>query len=318
MVGRSQQFGIECAHQAWRAKAPASASWDVNWTYHDDDSDPEQMLTSLKQCQHSDCLAVVSGALYTPDIDALLALSQTSDLPIVAPFNGHCQLRHPEATAFYHLKPSFEQELLAIIEQIQFDQAPSVFVFAHPGSYQRLSKHVAGHRHFHALPMTPQKLQGLIQKLHQTPPKHLVFLGTAKELTILIRECKDVPIHFWTTSMVGTEALKKEITAYQKPQLTLVSAMPTWQAGEKAGQRFYAQAQQHPSKDRKAWINPISFESFLATELVLSQLSTDIDRFELKRRFEKINGWDIGLPYPLTWDASQRQWLHHCFTQTLF
>ncbi|MDG6773819.1 EAL domain-containing protein [Thiomicrorhabdus sp. ZW0627] len=310
-IGESHKVGAELAFEAHLRQYP---DLKLGLEFLDDQSELEVFAKGFNKLSEN-TLAVVGPTFPIIKTEEFLKHTRNSDIPILAPFNGCDQLRNILAKQVYNFKPGFKEELSSIAAKLREKNGRTVCFIPHGRLAGQMSDVCHTIRGAESVIYHSDTLKESVANLKIKRPNHVVFLGAAKTLVQLIDEINIDQVEYYATSLVGTGMVKKLLSRKAKLKLEITEPLPDYQSDLQAASEFRLAAKLHRGLEDK-WINTISFESFLATKLLLNLYELkqrNLSRKTLKSSLEELFSYDLGLDVPLSWAEENRQLLHHVY-----
>lgn len=318
-IGRSIQLG---AQAAYHERFQESDSQKLALEFHDDQSDIQHTIRLVKQLSPKS-LAVLQPAFSLSDSETFLDAIKGLNTPIFAPFNSCTGFRKNSAHGVYNLKPGFVEEFELIAQSLTNPEQRVAFMVP-SGCLMDTFKAIAQQMpHAHLVEYLVEDLDASINDMRAYDPTHVVYFGTAKSMIRLIEEMNSDNIVYYSTSMVGTTMLKHLLVRKAGTHVYVTEPFPDVSSNSAAAQDFRHmsnQIKQTYGHWEERLINHISFESYLATRLVLSLYQSQPEGFTQQRLTELLEGlirYDLGIETPLSWSYENRQLLHDVHFQKI-
>ncbi len=299
-IGTSQKVGAELAFHAYR-------HGDLAIRFFDDESNLDNYLSLVKVMLPKNTMALMTPAFAINDLDKFIKGVGKHTIPVIAPFNGSEALRTASATPVFNIKPGFDSEFKTIIESLDLDFGTHLCILPSTKTAQVYARLCEQTGKIRVLGYKPSELDNLIRTIKQVRPQSVIFVGAARTLIRLIEGVNDNHVHYYATSLVGVGVLKQVLARRAKLKLTVSEPMLDYQSDASAAVEFRAEAAK--MKAPLKYLNSISFESYLATKLVLELCEKEnvMNAVDLCSKLEKLYGYDLGIDTPLTWNQDKRQ-----------
>jgi branched-chain amino acid transport system substrate-binding protein len=102
---------------------------------YDDGRDTKRVIENTERLITQDKVFALMGYRATPSIEAVMPLLAREKLPMVAPFSGSKSLRVPHNPMIFHMRASYHQEAVALIQQLTTQRVRRIALLAQDDSF---------------------------------------------------------------------------------------------------------------------------------------------------------------------------------------
>jgi EAL domain-containing protein (putative c-di-GMP-specific phosphodiesterase class I)/ABC-type branched-subunit amino acid transport system substrate-binding protein len=312
-IGHSQLYGINAALKEYHDQKK-DTDIEVKLEIFDDQSNINRYMTLAKERVSSSSLACLGGVFTLGNMKWFIQAALAMKIAVIGPFSGSILLRDSKWLNLFNVRPSYEDELHCIAENVRQKQGDVLLVYPENVFGRRIAelfdrlittKHLAyGSEH--------RSPKFLIEAIHQSTATHIVFIGGTKTFADIINEVSLKSVSFYSISLVGLGSLMRYVKNCQN-NIFVTAPMEDYQAMSSAATQYRRYIKPFITDNTAKYRNSISFESYLNTLICLKGLQkcASYSKENLIQSLEGLVGLDVGLSSPVTWDSEKRQFLHH-------
>lgn len=311
-VGNSQLYGIKAALKEFDVEKKVS-DIKVNLEVFDDQSDMNKFIKLSKTNVSPNAIACLGGVFNMGNtgrfISAVLAMKRA----VIGPFSGSILLRNKQWKNLFNVRPSYEDELHAIVHKIRLSEGKTVLIYPDNAFGKRAGVILDKLIKVEHITSNPENRTNkyLIREINKSNAQHIIFIGTSKTMVELIKEVTLTAATFYTISLVGLGSLIQSLKNSQT-KVSVTTPVDDYQANTLAANQFRKYLSPLLDEASMKYMNSISFEAYINARifLIALQKSESCTKAGLIRSLEGLVGVDIGLPHPVSWMPEKRQFFH--------
>ncbi len=311
-IGNSQFYGINAALSEYHDQKRAG-DIKVKLEVFDDKSDINLYMDLAKKRVSAKSLACLGGVFTLGNIKWFIQTALAINMAVIGPFSGSVLLRDSKWKNLFNVRPSYEDELTCIAENIRLKQGKILLVFPDNAFGKRskvvLDKLIRTEHLSYGSENRSQKF--LIESINKSNAAHIVFMGGTKSFADIINEVNLKHVSFYSISLIGLGSLVRFINNCQH-KVAITAPIADYQGKLSAAKQYRKYIKPFLTDSTAKYRNSISFESYLNTLILLKGLEkcSSYSKTNLIQSLEGLAGVDIGLSCPVTWDSDKRQFLH--------
>jgi len=288
---------------------------------YDDDYNPPLMISNVRRLIDKDRVFALIGLVGTPTTLTIVEQCEKQKIPLLFPFTGAIELRHPVKNYVFNLRPSYWDEGAAAVDYFIKQGKRRIAVFYQNDAYgfngrdgveRRLIKYDLGLAAEASYIRGESDVVSQVREIKKSNPDVVVMIGTADPCSAFILEAvrqgmKDVL--FSNVSFVGGHELAKRLPDC-RATVFVTQVFPSISDTSLPAVREYRQLMQafFPATAP----DQVSFEGFLNAKLFIEALKrngADPDRERLVRTIEDMHEFDIGIGENVNFSRTDHQGL---------
>jgi branched-chain amino acid transport system substrate-binding protein len=272
---------------------------------YDDARDTKRVIENTERLVTEDKVFALMGYRATPSIEAVMPILKREKLPMIAPFSGSKSLRIPHNPMIFHMRASYHQEAVRLIQQLTTQGVRRIALLAQDDSFgkngmegfeEALAK--AGVKPV-AVSMFPRKtsdVRASVAIIAAAHPEAVAMACGPKGCGDFIKQIRALGLRpqFLTISNLNSEEFAQELGEGGRG-LIMTQVMPyPWSATVPLAREFrQALKEAAPTVP----ISYSSFEGFIAAKLIVSALRAagpDLTRAKFIGALESMKDVDLG------------------------
>lgn len=273
-------------------------------TYEDGRED-KRVIENTERLVTQDKVFALFGYRSTPSIEAVMPILKREKVPMIAPFSGSKSLRIPHNPMIFHMRASYHQEAMTLIQQLMAQGVRRIALVTQDDSFGKnamegfqdaLSK--AGVKPV-AVSMFPRKtsdVRASVATVEPTNPEAVAMACGAKGCIDFIKQLRALGQRpqFLTISNLNSEDFAKALGEDGRG-LVMTQVMPyPWSQTVPLAREF---RQVLKEVAPTVPVSYSSFEGFIAAKLVVTALRAagpDVNRAKFIAALESMNDVDLG------------------------
>lgn len=310
-IGNSQLYGIKAGLNEYHLEEPGKSQVKVE--VFDDKSDINMLREIAKDRLSPKSLACLGGVFTLGNTKNFLDAALVMKRAVIGPFSGSVLLRNESWKNLFNIRPSYEDEIKCIIDDLRMSNGKTVLVYPENAFGNRAKVIVEGLMNIEHISYGADSRihKNLLHEIVLKKSKNVIFIGASKTLVNIVRETEGMGISFYTISLVGLGSLVKSLESCDN-SVYVTAPIEDYQGNTVAATQFRKHLSPLLNGSDRKYMNSISYEAYLNTKVFLKALQKIkmYNRAQLVDALESIVGADIGLSSPVTWDGETRQFLH--------
>ncbi|MFH0754257.1 MAG: ABC transporter substrate-binding protein [Candidatus Omnitrophota bacterium] len=280
----------------------------IKLTVYDDDYNPPLMISNVKRLIDKDQVFALIGLVGTPTTLTVVEMCEKQKIPLLFPFTGAIELRHPIKSYVLNLRPSYWDEGAAAVDYFIKQGKRRIAVFYQNDAYGLNGRNGVERgliKYDLSLAAEAWYIRGesdvanQVQEIKKSNPDVVVMIGTADPCSAFILEAvrqgmEDV--WFSNVSFVGSHELARRLLDC-KATVFVTQVFPSVSDPSFPAVREYRQLMKTYFPSIKP--DQVSLEGFLAAKLFIEALKINGDNLvnmeKLVRTIEDMHEFDVGI-----------------------